>query len=76
MDYYGGNVPREMADIWKKEAVQIVFLRGQSCGFNQHENNTGTAQEETMEGKRMQSERECSVQREAESYSMQGARRQ
>lgn len=40
-------MPGEKVDIWKKEAVQIIFLQG--CGFNQHNNNAGTQEEETKQ---------------------------
>lgn len=54
--------------------MQILFLQGWVCGFNQHNNKTGTEKEETMEERGCRGRWECGIQREAESYSMQRAR--
>lgn len=35
--------------MWIKKKMQILFLQGWVCGFNQHNNKTGTEKEETME---------------------------
>lgn len=60
----------EMADIWEKEAMHITFWQERGCGFNQHDNNTGTEKRGDNGGKWMQREFECRIQREAEPYSM------